>query len=398
MAARLKQTGCTDALIIPCGPALCRARREPCLAGAGRGSNRAWCCAAPDGGDVRALIIGIDAYRHVRPLKGAVADAQDMDTSLRRMGARDVTTLLDAQADRASILTAIDRLVARTQQSDLVVLSIAGHGAQEPEKVKGSEPDGMENVFLLPGFEPTATGSQQRILGREFNHFIKQFELRGAKVLFVADTCHGGGMARDVDPRAEEMSFRQVRTYSLPVDTLKPVTPTAEAYLTELDLDRTAFLAAVDRKTKAPEIRIPGVSGLRGALSYAIARSFEGNADSRQGWQDHPEGAVHACAAGGLPALGPAAEYRHDDFAEPRPQHRRGVPDDARRFGDRGCKCGAASIGLARARRPRLLPLRPLPRPRRLLRPRGRPRRRRRCRSGRCGSPRLTAKALISAA
>ena len=122
----------------------------------------------------RWLVIGIDAYRHVRPLKGAVADAQDMDISLRRMGARDVTTLLDAQADRASVLMAIDRLVARTQQSDLVVLSIAGHGAQEPEKVKGSEPDGIENVFLLPGFEPTATGSQQRILGREFNHFIKQ--------------------------------------------------------------------------------------------------------------------------------------------------------------------------------------------------------------------------------
>lgn len=233
-----------------------------------------------DGGEVRGLIIGIDAYRHVRPLKGAVADAQDIDGSLRRMGARDVTTLIDDKVDRASVLQAIDRLVARTRQSDLVVLSIAGHGTQEPEKVKGSEPDGMENVFLLPGFEPTASGSQQRILGREFNHFIKQFELRGAKVLFVADTCHGGGMARDIDPRAGEMSFRQVATYSLPVDTLKPVTTTADAYLTELDLDRTAFLAAVDRKTKAPEVRIPGIATLRGALSYAVARAMEGSADA----------------------------------------------------------------------------------------------------------------------
>jgi hypothetical protein len=233
-----------------------------------------------DGGEVRALIIGIDAYRHVRPLKGAVADAQDIDTSLRSMGARDVTTLLNDQVDRSTVLMAIDRLVARTQQSDLIVLSIAGHGTQEPERVRGSEPDGMENVFLLPGFEPTATGSQQRILGREFNHFIKQFELRGAKVLFVADTCHGGGMARDVDPRAAEMSYRQVPTYTLPVDTLKPVTTTADEYLTELDLDRTAFLAAVDRKTKAPEVRIPGVDGLRGALSYAMARAFEGSADT----------------------------------------------------------------------------------------------------------------------
>jgi len=233
-----------------------------------------------DGGEVRGLVIGIDAYRHVRPLKGAVADAQDIDSSLRRMGARDVTTLLDAQADRASVLMAIDRLVARTRQSDLVVLSIAGHGTQEPEKVKGSEPDGFENVFILPGFEPTASGSQQRILGREFNHFIKQFELRGARVLFIADTCHGGGMARDIDPRAGEMSFRQVPTYSLPVDTLKPVTTTADVFLTELDLDRTAFLAAVDRKTKAPEVRIPGISSLRGALSYAFARALEGNADA----------------------------------------------------------------------------------------------------------------------
>jgi len=233
-----------------------------------------------DGGEVRALIIGIDGYQHVRPLKGAVADAQDIDGALRRMGARDVTTLLNEQVDRSAVLKAIDRLVARTQQSDLVVLSIAGHGTQEPEKVRGSEPDGMENVFLLPGFEPTATGSQQRILGREFNHFIKQLELRGAKVLFVADTCHGGGMARDVDPRAGQMSYRQVPTYTLPVDTLKPVTTTADEYLTELDLDRTAFLAAVDRKTKAPEVRIPGIDGLRGALSYAVARAFEGNADT----------------------------------------------------------------------------------------------------------------------
>jgi hypothetical protein len=50
--------------------------------------------------------------------------------------------------------------------------------------------------------------------------------------------------------------------------------------LTELDFDRTAFLAAVDRRTKSPEVRIPGVPGLRGALSYAVARAIEGGADA----------------------------------------------------------------------------------------------------------------------
>ena len=234
----------------------------------------------PEGGTVRGLIIGIDAYRHYTKLKGAVADARDIEGALRRMGTTDVTALIDAQADRASVLREIDKLVARTRPNDLIVLSIAGHGTQEPERVKGSEPDGMDNVFLLPEFQPTAAGSQQRILGKEFNHFIKQLELRGAHVMFIADTCHGGGMAREIDPRAEQMSFRQVPSYRIPDDTLKPVTTSSEAFITELDFDRTEFLAAVDRKTKSPEVQIPGIAGLRGALSYAVARAIEGDADA----------------------------------------------------------------------------------------------------------------------
>jgi hypothetical protein len=233
----------------------------------------------PDGGEVRALVIGIDDYQHVRKLKGATADARDIASTLKAMGVSDITTLINDQVDRSSVLREVSALVERTKTNDLIFLSIAGHGTQEPERVKGSEPDGMQDVFLLSGFEPTAAGSQQRILGSEFNHFIKQLELRGAKVIFIADTCHGGGMAREIDPRAEEMSFRQVPPYTLLVDTLQPVSD-ANDPRSELDLDHTAFLAAVDRSTKAPEVRIPGIDGLRGALSYAVARALEGNADA----------------------------------------------------------------------------------------------------------------------
>ena len=240
---------------------------------------------SPQGGEVRALVIGIDSYRTVRPLKGAVADARDIEMALRRMGTRDVTALLDEKADRTTVLREIGALVQRTGAGDTVLLSIAGHGAQEPERVKGSEPDGMEEVFLLAGFDTTPTGSLQRILGKEFHHFIKQLELRGAQVVFVADSCHGGGLAREIDPRAEQMSFRQVAPYKVPIDMLQPVTTKAEEMMTELDFDHTAFLAAVDRKTKSPEVRIPGVEGLRGALSYAMARAIEGEADANSDGQ-----------------------------------------------------------------------------------------------------------------
>jgi hypothetical protein len=170
-------------------------------------------------------------------------------------------------------------LIRRTARGDLVIVAIAGHGAQEPERVKGSQPDGMDTIFLLTNFARSVAGSRERIVGTEFNHFIRRLEEKGARVLFIADTCHGGGMTRDVDPRAAELSFRQVPPYQIPNDALVPVSTASDAYLTEADFERTAFLAAVDRKTKAPEIMIPGVVGHRGALSYAVARALEGAAD-----------------------------------------------------------------------------------------------------------------------
>jgi hypothetical protein len=240
----------------------------------------------PQGGEVRALVIGIDAYQFVPPLRGAVADARDIEQTLRSQGVKDITALYDAAADRATVVRVVSQLLQRSQPGDLVVLSVAGHGVQEPEHVKGSQPDGLDNVFVLAGFNPkTAAGTQQRIIGTEFNHVIKQFEAKGTYVLFVADACYGGGLAREIDPRAGELSYRQAPRYTLTVDGLQPISTASDAFLSEIDFERTAFLAAVDRNTKAPEVRIPGVPGFRGALSYAVARAFEGAADENRDGQ-----------------------------------------------------------------------------------------------------------------
>ena len=237
----------------------------------------------PQGGEVRALVIGIDAYQFVPQLRGAVADARDIEQTLRGQGVKDVTALYDTAADRATVMRTLDQLVQRSQPGDLVVLSIAGHGVQEPEHIKGSQPDGFDNVFVLAGFNPkTGAGTQQRIIGTEFNHVIKQFESKGTHVLFVADACYGGGLAREIDPRADEMSYRQAPRYALTVDNLQPISTATDAFLSDIDFERTSFLAAVDRNTKAPEVRIPGVPGFRGALSYAVARAFEGAADQNR--------------------------------------------------------------------------------------------------------------------
>lgn len=236
---------------------------------------------APGSGAVRALVIGIDHYRSVQTLRGAAADARDIEASMRRMGAQDVTSLIEEAATRASTLRELDGLVARSRKGDLVFITLAGHGSKEEERVKGSSRDGYDELFLLVGFDPkTASGGNEKILNHEFHHYIKLIEGKGAQVVFVADTCYGGGMAREVPLGAPNVTYRQVRYRLAPgADVLKPVSTPAEAFLTELDFDQTAFLAAVDSDTKAPEILINGA--YRGALSYAIARAIEGAADQK---------------------------------------------------------------------------------------------------------------------
>src|SRR3984893_15451654 len=99
----------------------------------------------PQGGEVRALVIGIDAYQFVPQLRGAVADARDIESTLRRPGARVSAARDDASAGRATVMRTLDQLVKRSQAGDLVVLSIAGHRVQEPGPIKGSHADCLDN-------------------------------------------------------------------------------------------------------------------------------------------------------------------------------------------------------------------------------------------------------------
>ncbi|PDT04861.1 caspase [Rhizobium chutanense] len=234
---------------------------------------------APERGAVRAVLIGIDLYRNVPPLHGAVADAEDLSLSLRSVGVEDMTLLKNGAADREGIFHAIEAVTERAGPGDLVVLGIAGHGSSEPERVKGSKPSGRDEVYVLAGFDTRLPGSRERIFGDEFKVLIHNLEAKGADVVFIADTCHAGGMTRDVDPRGGEITWRQAPSYTIEEDDLAPISTTADALSTGFDFQRLTFLAAVDDNTKSPEISIPGIPQKRGALSYATARAFEGAAD-----------------------------------------------------------------------------------------------------------------------
>ena len=99
----------------------------------------------------KAVLIGIDRYRHVSPLNGPVNDAKAMQSFILDVGfgERDIRMLLDLDATRGNILAAIDWLVERTDEGDEALLYFSGHGFQQRDE-NGDELDDRLDEALVP--------------------------------------------------------------------------------------------------------------------------------------------------------------------------------------------------------------------------------------------------------
>ncbi|GGE24564.1 hypothetical protein GCM10011390_50020 [Aureimonas endophytica] len=254
----------------------------------------------PASAETRALIVGIDDYTDLRALKGATNDARDLYEVMRRRGIGDLTLLLDKDATRAGFVGAMEGLTDRVHPGDIVLVSFAGHGTSErwgkrhPDDVK--EGDTYQS-FLFVGFVPPSgrevspaavKGFGERVLGREMRVWLKRLNDKGAQVLFVADSCYSGGMTRAPARGAAAQTVRAIPAFPTPADGDDPLDETLVRLPPDTDTEfsqfkampNVTFLAAVDRKSLAPEFAIPpGSSTRRGALSYSVARALEGQGD-----------------------------------------------------------------------------------------------------------------------
>ena len=234
---------------------------------------------------VRGLVIGIDDYTHLATLQGAVNDAKDIRAALAEVGVEDLTVLLDEAATRNRIVVEWQSLLSRAEPGDTLVLTYAGHGGQERERVRGSERDGKDEVLLLGGFRRTGMGTRERIIDDEIHRWLVEAGKRRLQVIFVADACHSGTLTRKVDPRAPKATYRYAR-YDLDEDLLEldlPDEAVDTGQMGEGELAHVNFLAAAQEHQKVPEITVRGAAGKperRGALSYLFARALRGEADN----------------------------------------------------------------------------------------------------------------------
>jgi hypothetical protein len=146
----------------------------------------------------RALLVGIAAYPHVRPLDGCVNDVRLMrEVLVESFGfpPEQVTLLADEQATRAGILSAFDALVAATGADDIVVFHFAGHGSQMADR-EGDEPSGFDST-LVPFDAIRPVGDVPDITDDEINLRLEALAQKTPYSTVVIDACHSGTVLRD---------------------------------------------------------------------------------------------------------------------------------------------------------------------------------------------------------
>ncbi|MFO1341085.1 MAG: caspase family protein [Burkholderiaceae bacterium] len=240
-----------------------------------------------------ALLIGVNEV-DVLParlrLRGPANDVALMRQALLDRGfeAQRITVLAQrspvaaAAPTFADVLAAMDRIARAVRPGDTVVLHLAGHGVQVPQRLPlapgvAPEPDGLDEVFLLQdsGSWDATRGELPRTLRDDaIGDWFDTLVDRGARVFAVFDNCHAAGLAREPTGHAR---WRAVSAAELgvPVAQLRTAAPARPPART----DGRVLAYAARGHELAGEEWLPRGAGLartrvQGVFSFEVAAAL----------------------------------------------------------------------------------------------------------------------------
>ncbi|MBU1377121.1 MAG: caspase family protein [Alphaproteobacteria bacterium] len=226
--------------------------------------------AQPAGAEIRALIVTVSQYTAPIPsLEGPPNDAAALKAVLMEQGAKDIVSINDAQATRASIRGALQALGQRSKPGDWVVFYYAGHGSQA-KSTDPDEEDGMDEFLPLSGFKVSKPDPNQFILDNDLHGWLVNFFPTTVNVLQIADACHSGTMNRSLaapSPFKRRSALDNPMAISLPPSPADPMA-VAPAGANPPNL---VYVGAAQDNQFALEGPLPrGDSPSRGLLTYAL--------------------------------------------------------------------------------------------------------------------------------
>ncbi|KPJ76187.1 MAG: hypothetical protein AMJ54_12545 [Deltaproteobacteria bacterium SG8_13] len=142
--------------------------------------------------NVWAVVIGINAYPNVPPLKYAVNDAEAFYRLLvneNNIPRDNITLLTNQQATLSRVRSTLGTLLKqKAGTGDMVIIYFAGHGATERDALS-ADGDGLEKYILT--YDSKLDDLYASALPmREITHIFHR--IRSERLVFIADACYSG--------------------------------------------------------------------------------------------------------------------------------------------------------------------------------------------------------------
>ncbi len=212
----------------------------------------------------RSLHIGINDYPGTgNDLSGCVNDANDWEATLAGRGF-ETTSLLDAQATKIQMVEAITRLVESTGRDDIGVITYSGHGTWVPDE-DSDEADGRDEALC-----PHDINHGQILTDDELYDIFTERK-RGARIIFISDSCHSGSVSK-----ASTFNFES-RERSIQTPRIRFLAP--EVYLKD---DKKGMARTLRVENKKPNGKIRAASLLLSGCKddeYSYDAWFNGRAN-----------------------------------------------------------------------------------------------------------------------
>src|SRR5262245_7193840 len=99
----------------------------------------------------KALLLGINDYKHVNPLRGCVNDVENVRKLLTEkfgFDAKNVKTLINQRVTKAKVQEQMKWLFRDAREGDRLVFHFSGHGSFTAD-LDGDEDDGKDELICL---------------------------------------------------------------------------------------------------------------------------------------------------------------------------------------------------------------------------------------------------------
>lgn len=171
----------------------------------------------------KALLVGIEDYPHVAPLRGPAQDVNNIERLIMSSWGYqkgDIRKLVNSRATRQNILYELENWLGRSSDEELLFY-YSGHGWHQKDK-DGDEKDGKDETIApydtLP--KPSERIVENMISDDEIAAVVKR--LRAKKVIFIFDSCHSGTVSRGFSSQQQQSNNRLKITKSLDPFSISP--------------------------------------------------------------------------------------------------------------------------------------------------------------------------------